>query len=1082
MRLTRIWVAVLLVFGIAVAGTTGKISGFVRDANTGESLPGANVLLKGTNLGAAANAEGYYVILSVPPGSYELVATYVGYAKYEQTNVRVMLDRLTEANFDMLVEAFKGQEVVVTAKRDVIRKDVAGGQMNVSSDEISALPATSIADVTGLKAGVSGLSVRGGGSDETSFMLDGIAQRDARTNQPVSSVPLSSVSEVSVQTGGFSVQYDDARSGIISVATKEGSKEKYELAINYRMSPAASKSFGSSVYDPDAYWLFPYVNDDVCWDGVGAAAETYTDLNGNGEWDAHEPFEDSNGNYEWDATISDYDRDQLYGNYFEGWEAVSGRTIENSATDDDLTSSAAQQVFRYQHRKDGQIYANDYNVDLGFGGPVPLVGKALGNMRFYFSYLREREMYLIPLTTDGYYNQTGLLKVTSDLSNKAKLSFTGKMGNQLATIYSNVGSASYFDSAYDVANSLERSGFTVPWRIFSDSYWSVYRQYNNMYSLKYTQQLTETSYFDASASVSSVWYESGPNEDRDRETMYEIVPGYYLDEQPFGYYASDNAWDLTNTLNSGGSVGQSRDSTRTSSYNLEANYMNQLNENNELKAGFKFAYEDINMEYGAANELLPDGNFWTSSDYNPYRLSLWAEDKLEFEGLYATFGLKAQYFDANCSWYNPDTWDASFFQTDYTPGRGNEIPDSLMIKVDPKLYVTPVFSVSHPISENAKLFFNYGHFIQRFNTQTLYRYTFNTGTNNLEYLGDPSSPFEKTIAYELGFDMSFADMYLLHFSAYYKDISDQMSWTYYEGNGGQINYRRIDNRYYQDIRGFELELSKRVGDWLSGWANYEYRVSTSGYFGVGEVYDNPTDQNEYLEDNPYQSKPKPTPRAKAYIDIHTPGYLDNELLQDWHLALIASWTSGSWTTWNPKNAQEVGGAIISSNLKYKDYYNLNMKLSKKFRLADNLSVKLFVDVNNALNIKRYSSVSYYNTYDYYDYMYSLHFAAEDAEPLNYDNIPGSDQPGDYRDYDVEYVQMDYVDDIATGIGEEGILYYNAADADYYKFENGIFVAEDNAVVDEVLKTKAYIDMPALEPLTFLNPRDIFFGINLSLDL
>lgn len=61
------------------AGNTGKIAGTVIDKQTGEALIGANVVIKGTNLGAAADLDGKYYILQVPPGKYEVVASFIGY-------------------------------------------------------------------------------------------------------------------------------------------------------------------------------------------------------------------------------------------------------------------------------------------------------------------------------------------------------------------------------------------------------------------------------------------------------------------------------------------------------------------------------------------------------------------------------------------------------------------------------------------------------------------------------------------------------------------------------------------------------------------------------------------------------------------------------------------------------------------------------------------------------------------------------------------------------------------------------------------------------------------------------------------
>ncbi|MBN2012762.1 carboxypeptidase-like regulatory domain-containing protein, partial [candidate division KSB1 bacterium] len=70
------------------SGVDGRISGSITDAATGEALPGANVLIQGTSLGAAADMEGHYIIAKVPPGSYTLVVTYIGF-KAKEFPVRV---------------------------------------------------------------------------------------------------------------------------------------------------------------------------------------------------------------------------------------------------------------------------------------------------------------------------------------------------------------------------------------------------------------------------------------------------------------------------------------------------------------------------------------------------------------------------------------------------------------------------------------------------------------------------------------------------------------------------------------------------------------------------------------------------------------------------------------------------------------------------------------------------------------------------------------------------------------------------------------------------------------------------------
>jgi hypothetical protein len=79
--------------GVVLAGTTGKIAGKVTDAETGEPLLGANVIIDGTDLGASTDAEGDYFVLRVPPGTYSVRASMMGYTIMNQTGVRVEVDR-----------------------------------------------------------------------------------------------------------------------------------------------------------------------------------------------------------------------------------------------------------------------------------------------------------------------------------------------------------------------------------------------------------------------------------------------------------------------------------------------------------------------------------------------------------------------------------------------------------------------------------------------------------------------------------------------------------------------------------------------------------------------------------------------------------------------------------------------------------------------------------------------------------------------------------------------------------------------------------------------------------------------------
>ena len=353
LKIISITLAVLLLFcaNLVMAGITGKISGRVIDKETGDPLVGANVVIQGTNMGAASNLNGEYTILRVPPGIYSVTAIYMGYAKLIVEQVRVRIDQTTKIDFFLKPAAIKGERVTIIAERKVVKKDVTTSVSVISGDDVKQLPMENVENIVGLQAGVEeGLSIRGGGADQALFQINGITMRDPRNNLPITGIALSAIQEVSVERGGFSAEYGQVRSGIINVVTKSGGSS-YKGTITLKAAPPAKKYFGISPYDPNSMWLRPYLDDNVCWTGTQ-----------NGNWDKYQQRQ--------------YPK-------FDGWNAISRQLFEDSNSSNDLTPAAAQRLFKWQHRKQEINNQPDYNIDAGFGGPFPLIGKKLDNLRFY---------------------------------------------------------------------------------------------------------------------------------------------------------------------------------------------------------------------------------------------------------------------------------------------------------------------------------------------------------------------------------------------------------------------------------------------------------------------------------------------------------------------------------------------------------------------------------------------------------------------------------------------------------------------------------------------------------------------------
>ncbi|MDZ7319690.1 MAG: TonB-dependent receptor [candidate division KSB1 bacterium] len=1035
----------------AFAGTTGKIAGGVTDAETGQPLPGVNIMVEGTAIGAASDLSGNYTILNVRPGTYDLSASMIGYTRITVKGIRVNIDQTTTVNFVLKSEVLPGEVVTVVAERPLVEPDVAASKQIITSGQFEQLPVANITDVLSYQAGItSDLSIRGGRPDQAIFVVDGTVMRDERTNKPITTLPLSAVQEVAVQTGGFSAEYNDVRSGVVNLVIKEGSPQRYSGTVSLRYSPPAAKHFGISPFDPNSFWLRPYLDPAVCWTGTN-----------NGAWDSY--------------TQRQYPR-------FDGWNAVAKATVEDNDPTNDLTPAAAQQIYRWQHRKEGDISKPDQTIDLGFGGPVPVIGKYLGQLRFFASYRRFQDMYLMQLSRDGVYDQSTMLKLTADLTPTTKLSLLGLYGELEASTFSTSGGTDYIQDTWDVASTIDRAGFTIPWRIYTNLYWCPTSIFYNTLAAKVTHVVSPLTFVEFQLKRTGKEYHTSHERYRDLTKKYEIFPGYFADEAPFGFL--DKPVFGIDGLCMGGPVSVSRDFSEFASYSARFDLTSQVSQRNQVKTGFEFIYDDFNLKFGMENRALPAGNWWNTSSQRPFRGSIYLQDKIEYKGFIATVGLLASYVNPNGNWYNVDVYSRDFFSNSFDPGK-EDIFKSQPAKS--QWFLSPRVGVSHPITVNSKLYFNYGHYRQLPTSESLYRVQ-RTATNKLDYLGDPTLPLARTVAYELGYDHSLFDAYLLQISAYYRNIDNQEDWTRYISTDGKVNYLQLTANSYEDIRGFEINVSKMIGTWVTGNANYEYRVGTSGYFGVKSYYENPSDQREFLRQNPYQEKPVPRPRAKGYLDFHTPEALGPKVgeqhpLGGWHFNFVGLWTAGYWFTWNPNN---IPG--LKYNVQWKDFLNLDLKISKTLAF-DKFQVKLFADIFNLFNLKYLSGESFYDADDYNYYMYSLHLPKDQAAALGsqqspYPNIPGNDRPGDYRPTGVAFVPIEYRGriDFANDRGSNGVIYYNAEDARYWKFANGQWLLEDKNRIDKVLQDKAYIDMPNQTFFSFLNPRDIFLGVMISFDL
>jgi hypothetical protein len=250
-----VFVAFFTVTQDARAAITGKIAGVVIDANTGEPLIGANVLIEGTDRGAACDADGYYFIIRLEPGIYNVQARMMGYETVTKTGVRVESGHTTPVDFQLKTTIVRGEGVTVQAKKEIIKVDLSSSSITADRTDIEAVPLISdVRQYLNLQAGIDGWSVRGSGLEDTKLMADGLLLVDQRANEPIMMPNLSEIKEVSLIKGGFNAEYSNVRAGVINVVTREGSANRYEGSFEFRYTPAYQKHNGKSIFDPENFY------------------------------------------------------------------------------------------------------------------------------------------------------------------------------------------------------------------------------------------------------------------------------------------------------------------------------------------------------------------------------------------------------------------------------------------------------------------------------------------------------------------------------------------------------------------------------------------------------------------------------------------------------------------------------------------------------------------------------------------------------------------------------------------------------------------------------------------------------------
>lgn len=233
-KLLKIAFILVVCLPLLTFAQTGKVVGKVLDLETGEVLIGANVIIEGTQLGAATDLNGEYFILNVPPGAYTITSKFIGYRAEKISNIKVSVNLTTEVNFNLPAESYQTELITVVAPKPLINKNITNSTSIVRSEDIQNLPIRGVNAVVGTQGGIvsqgSNIYVRGSRSDQVAYYVDGVLVNNPVFGGSQTSMIQNAIEEIQVQTGGYSAEFGGANGGIISTQSKTGS-EKYKLTF-----------------------------------------------------------------------------------------------------------------------------------------------------------------------------------------------------------------------------------------------------------------------------------------------------------------------------------------------------------------------------------------------------------------------------------------------------------------------------------------------------------------------------------------------------------------------------------------------------------------------------------------------------------------------------------------------------------------------------------------------------------------------------------------------------------------------------------------------------------------------------------
>jgi len=934
---------------------SGKIRGRVVDSTSKNPLAGANVLVLpvGSGRGTMTNEDGEFVLPNLMTGRYNVKVSYMGYASTTIQDIDVSPGGTTEILFSLTIAAIEGQEVNVVAEsmENTINIKTVVSQVKYSGEQLNKMPVSNFTDVIANAGGVvkteagrsRGIHMRGGRSGEVAFYVDGILTNDPVDRSQGVQIDKEAIDVLTISKGGFSAEFGEAMSGIVTVITKSGSKQDISGNLIFETDQLASNNskynnnyskynmqFGGPFPGLKNYLSFyisgSYVGSDITSPrSVKLPHSTYTHPMGTFKLTFSPPHSGLN------AVVSASYEDKAAENYSHGiskgdWLRDYYKTFEGSRRfslqiQNTLGKNTAWRLMlsTFEHHTNYGSGENISYKDFHYlSTRLDWVNYAMKNGWYDPNTRKWKELTDnngLPLISDNYF-------VIDDLSSGTEnnpIQLSSLPFEEQAFYYYYYTQGNQFDFATGKWSSEAEKvvAYNQRWHEAGTWYIPAYLDQES----NYYDAVDTTAYFKEFDEAEYASYLFG---DDDFQRSHDLWS--YLGNMHNGYYYDR---DIFNVYTYG--PGRPRSHKSISSHSSVEFQMNtQWTIRNAVKFGFKATastmdYRDIQF----ANQ----NPYFDSYYYEPLSGSAYAENTFENNDFILMTGLRWDYFDPN----------VQSLKTSLLVDEGvvERQPADIKLKLSPRL------GINFNASDKTAIYTNYGYFVQFPQYSEMYQNVYADISSGLPLVGNPNITPEETIQYQFGLAHRFSESLSLEIVSFFKDQMNLATNRTYpvliDGQVATVTVMEMED--YAKIKGIEFKLKLNKFSNLTGDIDYTWMSAKGTGSSNREYY--------YLyifdSDRPLPVKEYPmefdlTHSVKFNLNYYLPkknnSSFTGKFFSDWNFNLQGNLSSGA--PYTPTDiygkAQEIGSKRMPG------YKSLDMRVEKYFN-----KFSAYFDIRNLFN-------------------------------------------------------------------------------------------------------------------------------------